>query len=339
MGSTKTKKGKRQQKSRIDKNDTLLGRHPWLGIMTLLFWYIIFLIVPSLIYRISVSPTFFATHLYLYYIIDFFGVAILFLVVVPLIMGLPNNRRYGDFLESTGIINLKPVYRTIVLGVIAAIVTLACMLLATFLATLFGATMIFEPDLLINPLYPGNIYGMLKPGIWEEVAFRGIILVLLLKLYSKKTSIIVNGVIFGTFHLVNILTAILYAWIFEIEPEPSFIGFIILTLFQVLYTTFFGFFLAYLFIKTRSVIPCILTHYLVNAFSSQVTTSTISDNLIWVFLIFMTVIGFGILPWLLNNLIVSFSCHTWSQPYDEQVSLFDKMLARNDSSPKKKKTK
>lgn len=329
MGSTKSKKGNKKRISEKNGEGTWLSEHPWMGILTLLFCYIIFLLVPNLIYRIFVNPTFFATHLYLYHIIDFFGVAFYFLVIVPLILGLPNKRGYADHFQSIRVTSIRPPYRTIVLGLIAAIVTLTCMLLATSLAMLFGGKIVFEPSLLINPAYPASIYSTLKPGIWEEVAFRGIILVLLLKKYSKRTSIIVNGVLFGTFHVVNILFGILNAIFFEIEPEPSLNGFLVIEAFRVLYTTFFGIFLAYLFIKTNSLIPCIITHYLVDAFSSQVSIMNYYDDwVIWVHLILITVIGFGILPMKLNTLIVRASCYAWPQPFDEQVKLFDTFLVR-----------
>lgn len=327
MGSTKTEKGRKSTKTKRDKlseeNQSWLGQHIWLAIIILLLGYIFFLIVPTTIYRIFVNPTFYLNNLYLFYLIDFFSVALYFLIIVPFILGLPNTRRYGEYFQSVRVTRFTPVYRTVVLGLIAAILMLSLMLLSTFLATRFEGQMIFEPSLMIDPSYGVSVYAMLKPGIWEEVAFRGIILVLLMKKYSKKTSIFVNGILFGLFHSLNILTAFMNAFLFEIEPEP---GFWVYTLFQIGYTTFFGIFLAYLFIKTESLIPCILTHYLVNAFSSQVTNAQNYNP--WIFLIFITVIGFGILPMKLNILIVRASCHTWPQPFDEQVGLFDTFLAR-----------
>ena len=47
---------------------------------------------------------------------------------------------------------------------------------------------------------------MLIPGIWEEVAFRGVILNLQLKKYSNTISIMLYGVLFGLFHLTNLIT-------------------------------------------------------------------------------------------------------------------------------------
>ncbi|NHK30864.1 MAG: CPBP family intramembrane metalloprotease [Asgard group archaeon] len=318
MGSTK------KRKEKIEESSTWLSEHPWIGIMILLFLYAIFLILPGTIYRIFVTQTYFLTHLYIVHMIDFFGVALFFIIVVPFILGLPNGRNFVRYTQSIRVVNVKPVYRTIVLGLIAGIIILACMLFSTFLTVVASPSgqIVFDPSLLIDPTTI-NIYTSLTPGIWEEVAFRGIILVLLLKKYSKRTSIIVNGILFGLFHLVNFLVVLKDAYLFEIEPVP---GWYVMILFQVLYTTFFGIFLAYLFVKTNSLIPCIITHYLVDAFSTQVGSATGVNP--WIYYTFVIIIGFGILPMKINTLIVRAFCYAWPQPYDEQVKLFDTFLTR-----------
>ncbi len=330
MGSTKTKKeekkvSNKQVTKKVQKkeiNYSWLSEHPWLGIILLLFFYIIFLYGPTMLYLLfASSPT-----LRIYHIIDFFGVAFYFLFIVPLVFGLPTNRNYVDNCESSRVFHFKPIYRTIVLGIISAVLLTACMLLASYLAVVIGqdGAMVFDPSLLVNP-ETINVYTALKPGIWEEVAFRGIILVLLLKKYSKRASIIINGILFGFFHAVNLLFMLLNAIFFEEDLDyVRMIG----TLFQIVYTMFFGFFLAYLFIKTNSLIPCIISHYLVDALSTLVAPD-INVNL-WLFWVFATVIGFGILPAKLNILIVRASCYTWPQPFDEQVKSFDTFLARKN---------
>ncbi|MGC9779148.1 MAG: CPBP family intramembrane metalloprotease [Candidatus Heimdallarchaeota archaeon] len=320
MVSNKTRKSSKKQES------TWLSEHPWMGIFILLFLYVIFLLLPGLLYAIFVNQTFYNTHLYVAHLIDFFGVAILFIIIVPFALGLPNGRKFVGYTKGIRVVNIKPAFRTVVLGFITAIVTLACMLFATYLTTLTSTTgqVIFDPNLLINPSTI-NIYTSLRPGIWEEVAFRGIILVLLLKIYSERTSIFINGILFGAFHLVNIFGAFLGLIVFGTEFNNEMI---FQVLFQVIYTTFFGIFLAYLFIKANSLIPCIIVHYLVDGFSTLVTSA--SNVNVWLFLMFVTVLGIGILPMKLNILIVRSSCYTWPQPFDEKVSLFDTYLARKN---------
>ena len=153
-----------------------LSEHPWMGILVLLFLYMIFLIVPNLLYALLATSTFYTTHIYIIHLLDFFGVALLFVIIVPFVLGIPNGRKYGDYVRSIRIFNLKPVFRTIVLGLIGAIVILALMLFSTYLTTLTSPTgqIVFEPSLLIDPTTI-NIYTSFTPGIWEEVAFRGII--------------------------------------------------------------------------------------------------------------------------------------------------------------------
>jgi len=51
--SKKSEKGKPSKK--YEEDGTWLGEHPWLGILILLLWYIIFLIVPSYTYQILAS--------------------------------------------------------------------------------------------------------------------------------------------------------------------------------------------------------------------------------------------------------------------------------------------
>jgi membrane protease YdiL (CAAX protease family) len=327
MGSTKKRKAKEEQKS------TWLSEHPWLAISIFLLSYIIFIILPTTIYRILVDiyidQTYFYNHLYIYHLINFFSLALFFIVIVPFILGLPNGRNFVRYSQSTRVVNITPAFRTVVFGLIAGIVVLVFMLFSTFLTVVASQSgqVVFDPSLLIDPTQV-NIYTSFTPGIWEEVAFRGIILVLLLKKYSKRTSIILNGIMFGLFHAVNYLIVIKDAYFFEAEPAP---GWYFAILFQIIYTTFFGIFLAYLFVKSNSLIPCIITHYLVDAFSTQVG-SAINVNP-WIYYSFAIIIGFGIIPMKINTLIVRACCYTWPQPFDEQVKLFDTyMTIKRDKS-------
>ena len=80
--------------------------------------------------------------------------------------------------------------------------------------------------------------------ILEEMLFRGAITAELLKAYSPKKAIIYSALIFGIFHI-----------------NPA----------QVLNAFLLGLLLAWLFFKTRSLIPCILIHILNNSLSVYFT--------------------------------------------------------------------
>ena len=89
-----TKNSKRKTGRVFNPDATFLSNHPRLSIMILLFLYTVFLIVPSLLYTLFVTPIFYATHLYLLHIINFFSVAILWSIIVPLVLGLANKREF-----------------------------------------------------------------------------------------------------------------------------------------------------------------------------------------------------------------------------------------------------
>ncbi|MCE7744820.1 MAG: CPBP family intramembrane metalloprotease [Candidatus Heimdallarchaeota archaeon] len=306
----------------VDPDATFLANHPRLGIILLLFLYTVFLIVPTLLYTLFVNPVFYAGHLYLVHIIDFFSIAILFVLIVPLVLGLPNKRDIIDYAKDIRLAKIKPVLRSIGLGIITAIITLTLMLFANFLASLFHGQVAFVPALLIHPSTI-NIYTSLKPGIWEEVAFRGVILVLMLKIRSKQFSIINNGLLFGAFHSLNIFVGYLYAILFGIEyNRENFIP----VLFQIVYTAFLGIFLAYMFIKTKMLIPCIIAHYLIDGLSTLVILNT--EPLNWAYFCFMTFVGIGLLPMIINISIVRNFSFWFPEPDDEIIPFFDTFLTR-----------
>ncbi|MBK5112286.1 MAG: CPBP family intramembrane metalloprotease [Candidatus Heimdallarchaeota archaeon] len=328
---TKTKKSERKTGRVIDPDATFLGNHPRYSIMILFFLYAFFIITPSLLYRSFANLSFILTHMYLFHIINFFSVAILWAIIVPLVLGLPNKRDFIDYAKSIRIAKIKPVLRSIGLGIITAIITLTFMLLANYLATLINGQVGYEPAFLVDP-FTINIYTSLMPGIWEEVAFRGVMLVLILKVQKKHLSIIGNGLLFGVFHSVNILAGFLNAIFFGVEyNRENFIP----TLFQIVYTSMLGIFLAYMFVKTKMLLPCIIMHYLIDGLSTLVTLNT--EPLTWSFLCFMTFVGIGFLPMIINILIVRGFSFWFPEPDDEIIPFFDTFLVREQRLKQYKK--
>lgn len=318
-----TKNSKRKTGRVFNPDATFLSNHPRLSIMILLFLYTVFLIVPSLLYTLFVTPIFYATHLYLLHIINFFSVAILWSIIVPLVLGLPNKREFIEYAKDIKIARIKPVLRSIGLGIITAFITLTCMLFANFLSSLLtGGQVQFVPQLLIHP-GTTNIYTSLLPGIWEEVAFRGVMLVLILKIRSKRFSIISNGLLFGAFHSVNILSGFLGAILFGVEYNREHF---IPVLFQIVYTAMLGTFLAYMFVKTKMLLPCIIAHYLIDALNTLVILNT--EQLNWAYFCFMTFVGIGLLPMIINIPLVRSFSFWFPEPDDEIIPFFDTFLVR-----------
>lgn len=96
------------------------------------------------------------------------------------------------------------------------------------------------------------ILSMLCVGFLEEMIFRGFLFCAMAKT-GVKSAIVVSSMTFGIGHIVNLINGS------GAELLPN--------LLQVLYAMAAGFMFVMIFYKTKSMIPCIITHGLFNALS------------------------------------------------------------------------
>ncbi len=95
--------------------------------------------------------------------------------------------------------------------------------------------------------YPIRISILFVP-IYEEILFRGLLIMVLLKHYSTKQTIIISSLLFGLWHVKNI---------FFIDTDYLAK--------QLIYTTFiFGPATAWLALKLKTIWPGVILHYLNN---------------------------------------------------------------------------
>jgi len=94
------------------------------------------------------------------------------------------------------------------------------------------------------------ILTMLNIGFIEEIIFRGFLFKMMAK-DTVKSAIVVSTITFGAGHIVNLINGA------DLVP----------TLIQICYATATGYLFVILFYKSKSLIPCIITHSLVNALS------------------------------------------------------------------------
>ena len=131
----------------------------------------------------------------------------------------------------------------------------------------FGVRMNLPP--VETFLYIGS---MLCVGFLEELIFRGLLFKALLK-DGVRTAIIVSSVTFGIGHIVNLVNGS------GAELIPN--------LCQVCYAIAFGFLCVMIFLRSGSLLPCILAHSVVNAlsvFSNEAASSAAADILVSVIL-------------------------------------------------------
>jgi membrane protease YdiL (CAAX protease family) len=118
-----------------------------------------------------------------------------------------------------------------------------------------------------------HILTMINVGFIEEIIFRGF----LFKMMEKdniKSAIIVSSITFGIGHIVNLLNGT------ELLP----------TLMQICYAISVGYLFVIIFYKSKSLIPCIITHSLINSLSIFNVENSISIYIIPIFLTIMPII-------------------------------------------------
>ncbi len=228
-----------------------LIRHSLIAIIIVMALYGVFIIISRLLVVLFLSYLPFLLFIWIQFIIVFGILAVLLFIIIPFGLQLPNRKEsFKDFTHTIRLSQFNPWKRNIFLGVAFA----AIFWLFTLCFSLLVGNYVFDLTIIFGWPEPNNLgmflfIDMLIPGIWEEVAFRGIILTLLLKKYSEKKSIIIDGLLFGSMHLLNIIGG-------------ADVGF---TIIQMIYATTWGFAFAYMYIKTKSLVPCIIAHYLIDA--------------------------------------------------------------------------
>jgi membrane protease YdiL (CAAX protease family) len=122
-------------------------------------------------------------------------------------------------------------------------------------------------------------YEIVIGPIIEEILFRGIILNGLLKMYSNKMAIITSSLIFGLIHF---------------------------NIYQFCMAFLFGIFLAFLYLKTHSIILCIFAHVFHNIYTTVTLLflpkyfSTINNNILTIFL--LSIFGLSLMVMAINKI-------------------------------------
>lgn len=112
---------------------------------------------------------------------------------------------------------------------------------------------------------------MLLIGFIEEIIFRGFLFKMMEK-DNLKTAMIVSSLTFGIGHIVNLFNG----------------SNLIPTLIQIIYSVIVGYLFVLIFHKSKSLLPCIITHSLINALSIFQTSSPISSYISPILLIIIS---------------------------------------------------
>ncbi len=269
-------------------------KYPLGGTVVLLILYGIFLFLPGfielpLIFVLDLIPD--IVLLLIDFFISFGFMVLLWLIIVPRVIHLPiGNQKLRGFTKSIGLNLRDNLIRNIMIGLGCSIIFfLSSFIMANIFGTYyFDLEVIFGiPNLTIFRLGWFYFVIMLIPGIWEEISFRGVMITMNLKRYTEFTSLIVVSVIFGLFHFVNLIGG----------------QNLIATIIQAVFATFLGLLFGYMFIQTKSLVPSIITHYLIDS-AGQLFMNAYFTNLSSYFL--FAILGIGIIPMILGMLYTGF---------------------------------
>ena len=200
----------------------------------------------------------------------FIALGVLALWLMPYVLGLPNGRKsLREYSYDIRLLPMTPVGRNILIGLLMAVLTLGSIYLASLL------TGHFVLDWSLVP--PVRWVKGLTRGIWEEVFFRGIILVLFMRVYPKPKAIFFSTFLFAVVHF-----------------NPMNIS--LWHLVDIVSIFFMGLLFTYLVLKTGSLLPAMVFHYVHDIFVMLVQNTpgvdeTLASALLFSFLWVALAIG------------------------------------------------
>lgn len=162
------------------------------------------------------------------------------LYVTPRLFGLPNGKKpFREYCADIRLLPLAPLWRNVLFGLLAAALTLSSILLASLLSRHFVLDWSLVPPL--------RWVKGLSRGIWEEVFFRGIMLVILVRFMTQRRAVLWVTAVFAVVHL-NFMNV-------------TFEGIV-----DMVSLFFIGLLFAYLVLETGSLLPAIVFHYVHDIF-------------------------------------------------------------------------
>ena len=240
-----------------------LIENPNIAIIVVYITNICILYIVSLRVYLSGLITPYILSLFLDFVVLMVGYASFTFYLIPFVLWLPNGKQsFSEFLEILKMTKKSFSIKNFLLGLVIG----TFLLIGSFFTKLIlGELFIYNIDfnqILSSPSSTSlgffNLIFYISPALWEEVIFRGVILTLLLKLCSTRKAIIIDGILFGVFHWLNF------------TPETG----LYITLGQIIYTTCSGITLAYMYVKTSNLFPCIFAHYMNNIISVLIVILT-----------------------------------------------------------------
>jgi membrane protease YdiL (CAAX protease family) len=283
-----------------EKKKFRLYEHPWLSLLAMILTSIFSILLSgTVIFGIlnqpDDSPSVQFTQAMSFHILAGF-------ILAPFVLHLPKGeKKYRQFLDDIGFTRVKPFFRLVLLA-LSCYIILALSQVATSLIYRLSQGLPVTVAFILQVL---DISGDLPPesaslfisipSMFEEVGSRGIVLTVFLSKYSERKSIIFSSLGFGLLHLLNLLNGADVVW----------------TLGQVVWAYIIGLFYGYVFVRTHSLLPSMIVHYLGNVFIGSLTGYMQASASIATQILYGVTFSLGIVPATLMILWTKFFTSKW----------------------------
>ena len=231
------------------------------------------------------------------------NIVVLF-ILIPFVYKLPEGKRsFRAYLTAIRLSRIQPFWKLLILTLTCYLILACCQAagVVVYRASLglpVNWTFIqryIDPAIELPPRSPSWLISF--PSIFEEITFRGVVLSVFLRKYSKSKAILFSALAFGMLHITNYLFG---------DRE------LVWVLGQILWAFQFGLFYGYITIKTNSLWPAMLVHYLSNMFVFALTNYLQSTASMATQAIYGITFTFGIIPTVLMIVWVHLFTKNWT---------------------------
>ena len=265
-----------------------LNRKPWLFTFLIILFelicYILILITLTLVLKLlkdvtQIPPSWptLLSHMLIVF------------VVAPFLLGFPEKgQTYRDYLFEIRFTNMQPLLLLILLGLSCYLIMALSQAIGVLIFRLTQGlvvdwSFIRSSFVFANELPPRSTSWLISiPSIFEEVVWRGVILAAFLRVYHRPKAILISAVCFGLWHILSLTGG-----------NPF------LTAGEIVWAAILGLFYGYVTIKTNSLLPAMIVHYLGNLFVSATNTYIQANASVQAVVFYGIMFTFGIIPTIL----------------------------------------
>lgn len=274
--------------------------HPWLSLFLVILAYLFGLaLFGTLVFGLLRQPS---DAPMAQLVVSLSAHSTVLFVLVPFVPGLPaGNRSFRAYVEAIRLSRLRPFGQLLLLGLSCYLILALCQVSGTLVYRLQEGKDVSWPFvrgvLDVSSQLPPKSWDMLYslPGVFEEITFRGVILSLFLVRYPKPTAVFIAALSFGALHLLNLMSGREVAWVLG----------------QATWAAIIGLFYGVLVLKSNSLWPAMLVHYLANLFIAPFTWYLQTSASATVQAVYGVIFSLGLVPTTLMTLWVFLFTSLW----------------------------